>query len=206
MPVNAANEEHLVAMLDDVPPPVPKGKGGKGKTGKTCKTLGKGNGKDGKTVGSTRNVRCAVKGCIGDLGNKRNARYQELHNADQKSGKPQSEHKVPICGTCMTAGIENGKVVALHSGGQMNFGPMKAAFGPDGNRHNKNMSENVRMANDDMFIDAPETVKMAASAIDARDSEDDVISLSCKASADPRSHLSGSDEWQQVYPDPYFKQ
>jgi hypothetical protein len=54
--VNAANEVHIIAMLDDVPPPVPKGKGGKGKTGKTCKTLGKGNGKDGKTVGSTRNV------------------------------------------------------------------------------------------------------------------------------------------------------
>ena len=52
--VNAANEEHLVAMLDDVPPPAPRK--GKGKTGKTCKTLGKGNGKDGKTVGSTRNV------------------------------------------------------------------------------------------------------------------------------------------------------
>ena len=88
----------------------------------------------------------------------------------------------------------------------MDFGPMKAAFGHDGNRHNKKTSENVRMAYDDMFIDAPETVKMAASAIDARDSEDDVISLSCKASADPRSHSSGSEERQQVYHDPHFEQ
>ena len=62
----------------------------------------------------------------------------------------------------MTLGIENGKVVALHSDRQMDFGPMKAAFGPDGNRHNKNMTENVRMAYVDMFADAPETVNMAA--------------------------------------------
>ena len=191
--VNAANEEHLVAMLDDVPPPPFPGKGkkGKGKTGK-----GKGNGKDGKT-GNSKNSRCAVKGCTGHLSNKRHSRFQELRIADQKSDKPRSEYKVPICGACMTAGIENGKIVDLHSGGKMDFGPMKAAFGPDGNRHNKNMAENIRMAYEDMDIDATETVNIAAGAANAGDDEDDVISLSSKASADP----SVSDEWQHVHPD-----
>jgi hypothetical protein len=164
--VKAANEEHLVAMLDDVPPPVPKKGGGKGKTGKTCKTGGKGNGKDGKT-GNSKNARCA--------------RFQELHIADQKSGKPRSEYKVPICGECMILGIEKGKIVDMHSGGKMDFGPMKAAFGPDGNRHNRNMAENVRMAYIDMFDDAPETVNIAAGATHAGDDEDDVISLLSKA-------------------------
>jgi hypothetical protein len=130
---------------------------------------------------------------------KRHARFQQLHLTNQKSGKPQSEYKVPNCGECMTLGIEKSKIVDLHSGGKMDFGPMKAAFGPDGNRHNKNMSENVSMAYDDLFADAPETVNMAAGAADAGDDEDDVISLSSKASADPQSSVS--DEWKQVYPD-----
>ena len=51
-----------------------------------------------------------------------------------------------------------------------------------------------------MFADALETVKLATRAADARDDEDDVISLSSKASADPRSLssgvLSGSEKWQ----------
>jgi hypothetical protein len=78
----------------------------------------------------------------------------------------------------MTLGIETGKIVDLHSGGKMDFGPMKAAFGPDGNRHNIHMDENVRLAYVDMFDDAPEraeTVNMAAGAADAWDDEDDVI-------------------------------
>jgi hypothetical protein len=37
---------------------------------------------------------------------------------------------VPICGTCMTTGVENGKLVSLNSGGSPDFGPLKAAFGP----------------------------------------------------------------------------
>jgi hypothetical protein len=61
------------------------------------------------------------------------------------------------------------------------------------------------MAYEDMFADALETVKLATRAADARDDEDDVISLSSKASADPRSHSSGSEEWQQVFPDPHFQ-
>jgi hypothetical protein len=187
-------------MLDDVPSPVPRK--GEGKTGKTDKTSGKGNGKDGKT-GNSKNVRCAIKGCTRNLSNKRNAAcYQELHSADQKSGKPQSEYKVPICGACVTLDIKNGKIVALHSGGQMDFGPMKAVFGPDGNRHNKNMTENVRMAYVDMFADAPETVNIAARAADAGDDEDDDISLSSKAFADPRSQsfvLAQVDTPAQMY-------
>jgi hypothetical protein len=64
----------------------------------------------------------------------------------------------------MTLGIAQGKIVDLHSGGKMDFGPMKAAFGPGGDRHSRNMTENVNMAYDDMFADAPETVNMAAGA------------------------------------------
>ena len=44
-----------------------------------------------------------------------------------------------------------------------------------------------------MDIDAPETVNIAAGAPDAGDDEDDVISLSSKASAVPQSV---SNEWQ----------
>jgi hypothetical protein len=55
------------------------------------------------------------------------------------------------------------------------------------------------MAYDDLFADAPETVNVTAGAADARDDEDDVISLSSKASADPQSSVS--DEWQQIHPD-----
>jgi hypothetical protein len=80
------------------------------------KTVGKGNGKDGKT-GNSKNARFAVKGCTGRLSNKRHARCQQLHFADQKSGKPQSEYKVQVCGVCMTSRIENGQIVSLHSGG-----------------------------------------------------------------------------------------
>ena len=58
------------------------------------------------------------------------------------------------------------------------------------------MSENVSMAYDDMFTDAPETVNMAAGAADAGDDEDDVISLSSKASADPQVQ----ENWQPVHP------
>jgi hypothetical protein len=89
----------------------------------------------------------------------------------------------------MTSGIENVKIVTLHSGAKMDFGPMKAAFGPDSDRYSRNMSENVSMAYDDMSADAPETVNMAAGTADAGDDEDDVISLSSKASADPQSSL-----------------
>ena len=53
--VNAANEVHLIAMLDDVRPPFPKvGKSKNGKTGKTGKTGRKGKGKDGKGKGGKR--------------------------------------------------------------------------------------------------------------------------------------------------------
>jgi hypothetical protein len=97
----------------------------------------------------------------------------------------------------MTLGIEQGKIVDLHSGGKMDFGPMKVAFGPGGDKHSRNMTENASMAYDDMFADAPETVNMAAGAADAGDDEDDVISLSSKAYVDPQSSLS--DEWQQVH-------
>ena len=59
------------------------------------------------------------------------------------------------------------------------------------------MTENVSMAYDDMFADAPETVNMAAGAADAGDDEDDVISLSSKAaSADPQVQ----EDWQPVHP------
>ena len=47
-----------------------------------------------------------------------------------------------------------------------------------------------------MFADAPETVNMAAGAADAGDDEDDVISLSSKASADPQVQ----ENWQPVHP------
>ena len=73
---------------------------------------------------------------------------------------------------------------------------MKATFGPDSDRHSRNMHENVSMAYDDMFADAPETVNMAAGAADTRDDEDDVISLSSKASADPQVQ----EDWRQVHP------
>ena len=96
----------------------------------------------------------------------------------------------------MTLGIEQGKIVGLHSGAKMDFGLMKAAFGPSGDRHSRNMTENVSMAYDDMFADAPETVNMAAGAADAGDDEDDVISLSSKASADPQVQ----EDWPQVHP------
>jgi hypothetical protein len=141
-------------MLDDAPPPAPNKWGGKGKPDK--KTGGKGKGKDGKT-GNNTNARCAIRGCAGKLSNKRHARFQQLRLTDQKSSKPQSAYKVPICGECMTLGIEQGKIVDLHSGGKMDFGPMKAAFGHGGDRHSRNMTENVSMAYDDMFADAPET-------------------------------------------------
>ena len=47
-----------------------------------------------------------------------------------------------------------------------------------------------------MFADAPETGNMAAGAADAGDDEDDVISLSSKASADPQVQ----ENWQPVHP------
>ena len=186
--VNAANEIHLVAMLDDAPPPAP----GKGKGKPDKKNGGKGKGKPGNST----NCKCAVRGCAGRLSNKRHARFQQLKLIDQKSSKPQSEYKVPICGVCMTSGIENGKIVTLDSGAKMDFGPIKAAFGQDSDKYSKNMSENVSMAYDDMFADAPETVNMAAGAADAGDDEDDVISLSSKASADPQVQ----EHWQPVHP------
>jgi hypothetical protein len=64
-------------------------------------------------------------------------------NENQKSGRLQSQHKVPICGACMTAGIENGKVFPLHNGGSIDFGPIKAAFGPNVNKHSSNMAEAI---------------------------------------------------------------
>ena len=57
--MNAANEIHLVAMLDDAPPPAPNKWGGKGKPDK--KTGGKGKGKDGK-MGNNTDARCAIRG------------------------------------------------------------------------------------------------------------------------------------------------
>ena len=106
----------------------------------------------------------------------------------------------------MTTGVENGKVVSLNSGGSLDFGPLKAAFGPNGDKHSNNMTKNGIMAYDEICVDAPESANMAAVAADAGDDEDDVISLSSKASAEPRSHSSGSEDWHQVYPEQQFQQ
>ena len=75
------------------------------------------------------------------------------------------------------------------------------SYGPCGDRHSRNMTENVSMAYDDMFADAPETVNMAAGAADAGDDEDDVISLSSKASAESRSHSSESSDMEAPWPE-----
>jgi hypothetical protein len=52
------------------------------------------------------------------------------------------------------------------------------------------MTKNGIMAYDEMCVDAPEIANVAAVAADAGDDEDNVISLSSKASAKPRSHSS----------------
>jgi hypothetical protein len=80
----------------------------------------------------------------------------------------------------------------------MNFGSIEAAFGPDGTRHSNSATENIRMVYDKMYVDAPENATVAVAAADARDDEDDVVSLSSKASADPRSNSYGSEKWHRA--------
>ena len=199
-----AGRDLHIAMLDDVPPVHDArkvtGKGG-GKTGNTGKTVGKGQGKFGKPGSNKRNTQCAIKDCAGYLSKKRNTRFLALHSEDQKSGRPKSQYNVPICGTCMTTGVENGKVVSLNSGGSPDFGPLKAAFGPNGDKHSSNMTKNGILAYDEMCVDAPESANVAVVSADAGDDEDDVISLSSKASAESRSHSSESSDTEARWPE-----
>ena len=101
----------------------------------------------------------------------------------------------------MTTGVENGKVVSLNSGGSPDFGPLKAAFGPNGDKHSNNMTKNGILAYDEMCVDAPESANVAVVSADAGDDEDDVISLSSKASAESRSHSSESSDTEAPWPE-----
>jgi hypothetical protein len=126
-----AGRDLHIAMLDDVPPVHDArkvtGKGG-GKTGKTGKTVGKGQGKFGKSGSNTHNTQCA-KDCAGYLSNKRNTRFLALHSEAQKSGGLKSQYNVPLCGACMTTGVENGTVVSLNSGGSLDLVLSKLRLG-----------------------------------------------------------------------------